>query len=248
MRGEKIPADIRRKVVEMRLAGVDAAVISEQLELPSIYTIRHHWRAWAEELGIAAPEKRITGRKAPPQTGLSEAELWQKRKHAVLMRAQSIDAAQTARRTGLSEQEIRQNWREWAKTLDIAVPEPPEAPDLPCHGEIVTYFVEPQPKKPSGKFILPPPGRAGKEKTKNQNVIQEEKEMETYTAKEFPVAAAFEIIRTIFAPEDITGAEMHLSAPEFGSHIHLQAKMGGEEIELTLKVRSGKDDPNCVRQ
>ena len=64
---------------------------------------------------------------------------------------------------------------------------------------------------------------------------------ETYTAKEFSVAAAFEIIRSVFDPSDITDAEMHCTAPAYGHHIELRAVLDTEEVEVTLRVKPGKE-------
>lgn len=59
----------------------------------------------------------------------------------------------------------------------------------------------------------------------------------TYTVKEFPVAAAFEILRSIFEPSDITDAEMHSTAPDCCNHIEMRAALDNELVEITLKVR-----------
>jgi len=217
-----IAPETKRQVVEARLSGRTAKEIAQEFGI-SKTSVEQNWRKWAENFDIQLPAGYVRKKKDYPIPKVSPA-VWAMRKRAVQVRLEGYNSAQAAVESGLRMQDIRINWRAWAEHLGIEIP-PALSPEQLIK-EITEEKVEDT--DPELNPIL----------NQSQTIFQEETTMsKTYTVKEFSVAAAFGILRSIFDPSDITDAEMHCTAPDYCNHIELRAALDNELVEITLKVR-----------
>ena len=220
-----IAPETRRQIVEARLSGRTAKEIARGFGISKV-SVEQNWRKWAESFGIQLPTGYVRKKKDHPIPKVPPA-VWSMRAWAVRIRLEGYNSAQAAIESGLRLQDIRINWRAWAEHLGI------EPPPALTKEQLMEELSGDDPDPEALEPILNQPQTNFQEET----TMSEANTAKTYTVKEFPVSAAFEILRSIFEPSDITDAEMHCTAPDCCNHIEMRAALDNELVEITLKVR-----------
>ena len=139
VKAEEVPEEARRKVAQMRMAGVSVVKAAAETGV-SENVIQKHWRGWAAQLGMAPPPAKK--REVREKKEVPDGERTKKR--AVLLKNQGWRTKDIAAETGLSVREIDTYWREWGRELGIElVPAVPKEP-APTDGEVTAYHVDPE--------------------------------------------------------------------------------------------------------